>query len=90
MFNQPVLTTGGRDVTTTGDYKAFAAAPSAAKTIASSIINLIPLDLLIPLSISAALKVATSGTGNRSKQIKSILIQVAKGVESEFPGEVCG
>ena len=89
MFNQTV-TSGGKDVTTTGDYKALAAAPFVAKSLASSIINIIPLDLLIPLAISAALKVATNGTGNRSKQIKTILIQVAKGVEAQFPGEVCG
>lgn len=89
IFNQIVSTLGGRDVTTTGDYKVMAAVPAAARSLASTLLNLVPLDVLIPLAISAALKVATSGTGNRSKQIKKILIQVAKGVSDQFPGEVC-
>jgi hypothetical protein len=72
MFNQPVLTSGGRDVTTTGDYKALASVPSVAKSLASTIINMVPLDFLIPMVI------------------KGLLIQVSKGMENQFPGEVCG
>jgi hypothetical protein len=86
-----VKTSGGRDVTTTGDYKALLHAPTQAQhSLAGSLINLIPMDVLLPLVISAALKIATSGTGTRSKQIKKVLIQVAQSTESTFPGEVCG
>lgn len=88
-LKQPVKTPGGRDVTTTGDFKAMAAVPQVANSFASTLVNLIPIDILIPIAVSVALRVATQGTGTRSKRIKDILIQVAKGIDNEFPGNVC-
>jgi hypothetical protein len=81
---------GGNDVTTTKDYKAFAAAPAAATSLASSILNLIPIDVILPLALSVAIKIATTGTGSRATKVKALLIKLAKAVENEFPGEVCG
>lgn len=89
MKTTTVKTTGGRDVTTTGDFKTLAAAPKAATSLASTILNLIPIDILLPMAISVAIRVATNGTGTRSAKIKKVLISVAVGIEAEFPGEVC-
>lgn len=88
-MNKIIKTVDGKDVTLTNDYKALAAAPKAATGLAATFLNLIPIDILLPMAISVAIRVATSGTGTRSAKIKKVLIVSAQGIANEFPDEVC-